>query len=128
MSWTEQARKIHKEAYVFYFVFKHPRVRWYARMIAACTAGYLLSPIQLIPSFIPVIGFLDDLVALFLGVALLNKVIPPDVLNECRQLAEARSSEQIRSPITLVVPITVAVLWLLAALAVSAAMASYVVR
>ena len=131
MNWTKQAQKVHKEAYVFYFAFKHPRVRWYARLVAACTAGYLLSPIQLIPSFIPVIGFLDDLLVLFLGVKLLKKAIPPDVLDECRALAEAsemRRKEQIKSPLTLVAPVVVTVLWLIAALAVSAAMASYMSR
>ena len=65
MIWWRQAQRVQKQAHVFYFVFKHPRNPWYAKMIAACTAGYLLSPVQLIPSFIPGIGFLDDLLVLF---------------------------------------------------------------
>jgi len=67
MSWRRQAERLQKEAKVFYFVFKHPRVHWYARLVAVCTAAYPFSPIQLIPSFIPVIGFLDDLLVLFLA-------------------------------------------------------------
>lgn len=82
-------------------------------MIAACAAGYLLSPIQLIPNFIPVIGFLDDLLVLALGVKLLQRAIPPEVLTEWRALAEAHTREQIKSPITMIVPMAVAGLWLL---------------
>ena len=76
------------------------------------------------------IGLLDDVLVLFLGLKLLKKLIPPGVLNECRARAavEMRRKEQIKSPITLIVPITVAALWLLTALAVSAAMASYMLR
>ena len=72
----------------FYLVFKHPRTKWYAKLVAACSAGYLFSPIQLIPSFIPVIGFMDDVLVLFLGAKLLYRITPPDVLRECRGLAE----------------------------------------
>ncbi len=79
-NWRRRAQRLQKEAHVFYFVFKHPRTRWYARLLAVCTAGYLLSPVQLIPSFIPVIGFLDDFAVLFLGAKLLTRITPPDVL------------------------------------------------
>jgi uncharacterized membrane protein YkvA (DUF1232 family) len=65
--WRQQAHRLKKEVQVFYFAFRHPRAPWYARLVAACIAGYVLSPIQLIPSFIPVIGFLDDLLILFVG-------------------------------------------------------------
>jgi uncharacterized membrane protein YkvA (DUF1232 family) len=128
ISWKQQVQRLHTEAHVFYFVFKHPRTHWYTRLVAACTAGYLLSPIQLIPSFIPVIGFLDDLLVFFLGVKLLRKITPPDVLAECRELAEAaeiRRKEEIRSAAA-VVPVAVAALWLLAAVTASALMAAYI--
>src|SRR5208282_5642171 len=89
MSWREQAQRLQKEAHVFYFVFKHPDTRWYARVVAVCAAGYMFSPIQLIPNYIPVIGVLDDLLVVFLGAKLLQKLTPADVLAECRGLADA---------------------------------------
>jgi uncharacterized membrane protein YkvA (DUF1232 family) len=87
--WSRQAQRLQIEAHAFYFAFRHPRVRWYAKLVAACTAVYLFSPIQFTQSFIPLIGFLDDLLVLFLGVKLLERIIPPDVLADCRELAEA---------------------------------------
>ena len=87
-NWRQQAQQVQTQAHVFYLAFKHPRTPWYARLVAVCTAGYLFSPIQLIPSFVPVIGFLDDFLVLFLGVKLLQKITPPDVLAECRQHAD----------------------------------------
>src|SRR5271170_7808600 len=125
MSWKEQAQKLQKEAHVFYFAFKHPRVPWYARVVAACSAGYLFSPVQLIPSFIPVIGFLDDFLVLFLGARLFKRIIPPDVLAECRRLAESaeiRRKEEIRTKASVVAFVAIAALWLVTAITASALM------
>ena len=100
LSWKRQAERLSKEARVFYFAFRHPRVAWYARLLAVFTAAYLFSPVQLIPSYIPFIGFLDDLLVLFVGVKILRKIIPPDVLSECHELADAaetRRKEEIKS-------------------------------
>lgn len=115
-AWGERAQKLQKQAHVFYFAFKHPKTPWYARLIAACAAGYLLSPIQIIPSFIPVIGFMDDLVVLVVGFKLIRKTMPPEVLKECRDRAEAAEVErrtQARSFATLAVYIGIAILWLI---------------
>jgi len=131
MRWKQRAQQIHKEAYVFYFAVKHPRVRWHARLVAACTAGYLLSPVQLIPSFIPVIGLLDDVLVVFLGVKLLQRLTPPEVLAECRELADAvemRRKEEIQSSGAIVVCAVVAALWLIATVAVSVVMAAHIYR
>lgn len=128
MIWWRQAQRVQKQAHVFYFVFKHPRNPWYAKVIAACTAGYLLSPVQFIPSFIPGIGFLDDLLVLFLGVKLLQKITSDEVLRECRKLAdtaEAQRKEEIRSGAALVVPFVVAVVWLLCTIAASVLIVSH---
>jgi uncharacterized membrane protein YkvA (DUF1232 family) len=128
MRWKEQAQRLHKEAHVFYFVLKHPRTRWYARLVAACTAGYLLSPVQLIPNFIPVIGCLDDVLVVFLGVKLLRRITPADVLSECRGLADAaemRRKEEIRSTAAIVASVVITIVWLLAAVAASAFMATH---
>ena len=128
-SWKYQAQRVHREAQVFYFAFKHPRVPWYAKLVSVCTAGYLFSPVQLIPSFIPVIGFLDDFLVLFLGVKLFQRIVPPDVLMECRELAKAaalRRKDEIRSPAAIVASIAVGILWLLAAITASRMMAAFI--
>ena len=129
MNWRQQAKRVHGEAQVFYFAFKHPRVPWYAKLVAACTAGYLFSPVQLIPSFIPVVGFLDDFLVFFLGVKLLRRIIPPEVLTECRELVEAahmQRDEEVRSAAGIVVLCVVVVLWFLAAVTASAMMWTYI--
>jgi uncharacterized membrane protein YkvA (DUF1232 family) len=76
-----------------------------------------------------VIGFLDDLLVMFLGVKLLQRITPPDVLTEYRELAEAaevRRKEEIRSPATMVAAVVIATLWLVAAATASALMAAYI--
>jgi uncharacterized membrane protein YkvA (DUF1232 family) len=99
--------------------------------VALCTAGYLFSPIQLIPSFIPVIGFLDDFLVLFLGVKLIQRIVPPDVLAECRQHAddaEVRRKDQIRSSAAMVAAVVIATMWLLTAVAANGLIAAYIRR
>jgi len=68
-----------------------PRVPWYAKAAAAAVAAYALSPIDLIPDFIPVLGYLDDVVIVPLGVVLAVRLVPRDVMNELRATARARS-------------------------------------
>jgi len=129
LTWREQVRRIHTEAQTFYFAFKHPAVPWYAKLVAACTAGYLFSPIQLIPSFIPVIGLLDDVLILLLGVRLLQRMIPVDILSECRE--QAKSAEMQRkdagtSTAAVIAFLAIAMLWLFAAISVSKLIATYI--
>jgi uncharacterized membrane protein YkvA (DUF1232 family) len=131
MNWTQQANRIKKDARVFYFAFRHPRVGWPAKLVAVCTSGYLFSPIQLIPSFIPVIGFLDDFLVLFLGVVVLRRIVPADVLAECRQRAEADEMsrrDEVRSPAAVVAFVAIVTLWLVAAVFSSALVANYLAR
>ena len=128
ISWKQQAQRLHKEAHVFYFVFKHPRTHWYTKCVAACTAGYLLSPVQLIPSFIPLIRFLDDFLALFWGAKVIRKLTPADVLAECRELADAaaaRRKEEIRSMAVIVTSVVIATVWIGGAIIASVLMAAY---
>jgi len=129
MEWRQQAQRVHREAQVFYFAFKHPGVPWYAKLVAACSAGYLFSPIQLIPSFIPVLGFLDDFLVLFLGAKLMQRIIPSEVLTECRELAMAsamRRKDEIRSPAAVVAVVAIAAVWIAAAVSASVVMARYI--
>jgi uncharacterized membrane protein YkvA (DUF1232 family) len=106
-------------------------VHWYAKLVAACMAGYLFSPIQLIPSYIPVIGFLDDFLVLFVGTKLLQRIIPPDVLINCRQLADAaelRSKERTGSKAATVAFVVIVAVWLLAAVGGSVLVARHISR
>lgn len=130
-SWRQQAQRVHLEAHVFYCLFKHPRTPWYAKLVAACTAGYLLSPVQIIPNFIPGIGFLDDFLVLILGVKLLQKLTPTDVLAECRERAKAaemRRKEKANSSAAVFASVAIGSLWLLAAVAASALVAAFIHR
>jgi uncharacterized membrane protein YkvA (DUF1232 family) len=129
LTWKQKAQKLQKEVHVFYFALKHPGVRWYAKVIAACATGYLFSPIQLIPNYIPVIGFLDDFAVLFLGAKILQKVIPPEIFTECRKLADAaeiRRREEVRSAPAVIAFVVIAAIWLFGAVGVGLIVAKYI--
>ncbi len=102
------ARRLKVEVYALYLAYKDPRVPWYARAFAAVVVGYALSPIDLIPDPIPVLGYLDDLILIPLGVALAIRMIPPRVLAECRE--EARNAKG--RPVSKVAAVVVVVGWL----------------
>jgi len=76
-----------RETYALYFAVRDPRVPWLAKALAAGVVGYAFSPIDLIPDFIPVLGYLDDLVIVPLGVLAVRAMIPEGVLAECRDRA-----------------------------------------
>ena len=108
--WKQQVRKLKNETYAIYLACKDSRVPWYARALAAVVVAYALSPIDLIPDIIPVIGYLDDLILVPLGIALVLRMIPPDVLAECREKAESMAQTTPTSRIAAVVVVTI---WLL---------------
>ncbi len=108
------ARRLKVEVYALYLAYKDPRVPWYARAFAAVVVGYAFSPIDLIPDPIPVLGYLDDLILIPLGVALAIRMIPPRVLAECRE--EARNAKG--RPVSKVAAVVVVVGLALAASAV----------
>ena len=82
------ARAIERDVHAIYLAARDPRVPWYAKALALCVAGYALSPIDLIPDFIPVIGYLDDLVIVPLGIlAVDGQLIPPEIMAEHRAAA-----------------------------------------
>jgi uncharacterized membrane protein YkvA (DUF1232 family) len=85
--WKQSARKLKRETYALYLAARHPCTPWYAKLFIICIAGYALSPIDLIPDFIPLLGYLDDLVIVPFGIGLALKMLPTDVLEECRQRA-----------------------------------------
>jgi uncharacterized membrane protein YkvA (DUF1232 family) len=88
-SWKEKTRKLKAEIYALYLAYRDPRVPWYAKLLSAAIIGYALSPIDLIPDFIPVLGLLDDLLLLPIGIMIVVKMIPPEVLHEYREKAKA---------------------------------------
>ena len=109
------ARRLKVEVYAIYLAYKDPRVPWYARVFAAVVVGYAFSPIDLIPDVVPVLGYLDDLILVPLGVALAIKMIPSPVLSECRK--KARETED--RPVNRVAAAVVVAVWIaLAVLAV----------
>jgi len=83
-SLKEKTKQIKTDIYALYLAYKDPRVPWYAKVFAAVIIGYALSPIDLIPDFIPVLGYLDDLIIIPVGISLVIKMIPKEVLEECR--------------------------------------------
>jgi uncharacterized membrane protein YkvA (DUF1232 family) len=88
-SLRQRARQLKSETYAVYLASRDPRVPWYAKVVVACVLGYALSPIDLIPDFIPVLGYVDDLILVPAGIALAIRLIPPGVMAECRSRAEA---------------------------------------
>jgi uncharacterized membrane protein YkvA (DUF1232 family) len=91
--WKRWARELRTQSYALYFAMKHPRVPFPAKLLAASVAAYAASPIDLIPDFIPVLGYLDDLIIVPLGVALVIRLIPAEVWAECRAKAERTTAE-----------------------------------
>jgi uncharacterized membrane protein YkvA (DUF1232 family) len=84
----DRARTLKRDAYALYQVARHPRTPWYAKLLAGAVVAYALSPYDLIPDFIPVLGLLDDLILVPAGVALVLRLVPAEVLAECRERAD----------------------------------------
>ncbi len=88
-SWRTKAKGLKSEIHALYLASRDPRTPWYAKALVAFIIGYALSPIDLIPDFIPLVGYLDDLVIVPAGIALLVRMIPNGVLQECREKAQS---------------------------------------
>jgi uncharacterized membrane protein YkvA (DUF1232 family) len=104
------ARLIKRDVHAIYLASRDPRVPWYAKILGIAVAAYALSPIDLIPDFIPVLGYLDDLIIVPLGIALVVKLIPPDVMAEHRELATAAQDR----PVSTIGGAVIIVVWILA--------------
>jgi uncharacterized membrane protein YkvA (DUF1232 family) len=87
--WKEWARTIRRDVHALYLASRDPRVPWHVKVLALAVAGYALSPIDLIPDFIPVIGYLDDLIIVPIGILLVIRLVPAEVMAEHRELAKA---------------------------------------
>ncbi len=113
----KRARQLKAETYALYLAYRDDRVPWYAKVFAACVVAYAFSPLDLIPDFVPILGYLDDLILVPVGIILAVKMIPPEVMAESRLKArELRDRDRPKNWIT--AGIIVLVWLLLAALSV----------
>jgi uncharacterized membrane protein YkvA (DUF1232 family) len=87
-AWQQKANGLKTDTYALYLAYKHPGVPWYARVFMLAVIGYALSPIDLIPDFIPVLGYIDDLIIIPAGIYFAIKMIPRGVWLECREKAK----------------------------------------
>lgn len=91
----EQIIAVTKQVHLLTLLLRSAKVPWPAKVIASCSIGYVFSPIQLIPSFIPVIGQLDDIAVLFIGTKIIRKLTPPAALRECEAQSESTCAEHL---------------------------------
>ncbi len=113
-TWRQKVRTLKRETFTLYMACKHPRTPWYARLVAICVVAYAFSPIDLIPDFVPVLGYLDDLILIPLGLAIAVKLMPADVMAECR--AQAVEIMAAGKPTNWVAGAVIVGIWLLLAL------------
>lgn len=108
------AKRLKHETYALYLAGRDPRTPWYAKLLALAIAAYAASPIDLIPDFIPVLGYLDDLILVPAGIWLVLKLIPAEVMAEARR----RSAEMMEAAAAMgrKAAAVIVLLWLLAAL------------
>jgi len=100
-----------RDAYALYLASRHTSTPWYAKAVAAGVAAYALSPIDLIPDFVPVFGYLDDLVLIPLGIAVAVRLVPAGVLKECRSRADDFFSDG--KPVSRVAATVIILVWVL---------------
>lgn len=105
------ARTVKRDVQALYLAARDPRTPWYAKAVALGIAAYALSPIDLIPDFIPVLGYLDDAILLPLAIMLAVRLVPPDVMAEHRAAAAAAQAR----PVSRAGAAAVVALWLLSA-------------
>ena len=87
------AKNLKRQIFILYFAYRDARVPWYAKVFTACVVAYAFSPIDLIPDFIPILGYLDDVIIVPLGVMFALKMIPKDVLLDC----EIKANEMMKN-------------------------------
>jgi uncharacterized membrane protein YkvA (DUF1232 family) len=106
------AKRIKRDAMTLWFAKNHPRTPWHAKALGVFVVAYALSPIDLIPDFIPVLGYLDDVILLPVLIWLTVRLLPADVLAECRAQAEQWMQEQRSKPRSRVGAVAIVVVWL----------------
>jgi len=109
-SWKKSVVSLKTQTLALYYALRDPRVSWYAKVWVALVVAYALNPLDLVPDFIPILGYLDDLVLVPLGIALALKMIPPEVMAECRAKAADRMS--VNMPMANVMTFVIVLLWI----------------
>jgi uncharacterized membrane protein YkvA (DUF1232 family) len=106
----QRARRLRAETFALYLAVRHPGTPWYAKLLVAGIVAYAFSPIDLIPDFVPVLGYVDDLILIPIGIALAIRMVPPSVLAECR----ARAQEVILQgkPVSRFAGVVIVVIWI----------------
>lgn len=116
--WKRRAKELKRDVFALYFACRDPRVPWYAKALAVGVVAYAFSPIDLIPDFIPVLGYLDELILLPVGVLAVRAMVPPDVMAECRARAkelEAKPRNWIAAAVIVAIWVSItvtAILWI----------------
>jgi uncharacterized membrane protein YkvA (DUF1232 family) len=109
-SLRHHARAIKRDTLALYLAARHPATPWCAKALALLIVGYALSPIDLIPDFIPVLGYLDDVILLPAGILICIRLIPAHVLEECR--AQAAASFAAGRPVSRTAAVVIVLIWL----------------
>lgn len=110
-TWKERVRLLKRELYALVLACKDRRVPWYSRLFLLCLLAYAFSPLDLIPDMIPVLGLIDDLILLPLGILLAIKMIPPVVMQESRAHAEVMLARK-EKPTSLAGAVAIVLIWL----------------
>ena len=106
----QRARHLKAETFALYLAACDPRTPWYAKLLVAGIVAYAVSPIDLIPDFVPVLGYLDDLILIPAGIALAVKLVPDSVLTDCR--AQAQEIFKNGQPVSRIAGVVIVVIWI----------------
>jgi uncharacterized membrane protein YkvA (DUF1232 family) len=92
--WKSWVKNLKGEIFTLYYAYQHPHTPFFAKLVTVLVVAYAFSPIDLIPDFIPILGYLDDLILLPIGIMLAIKLIPQEILLQSREQARLRLSEK----------------------------------
>jgi len=111
--WKQTVKQLKTETFALYLAVRDPRTPWYAKSFTALVVAYAFSPIDLIPDFVPVLGYLDDLIMIPIGIGIATRLIPSEILAECRTQAQT-TFEQGR-PVSRTAAAVIIVTWIILA-------------
>jgi uncharacterized membrane protein YkvA (DUF1232 family) len=106
------AKALKRQVMVLWFSSRHPETPWLPKLVALVVVAYALSPIDLIPDFIPLLGYLDDVILLPLGIALVIHLLPANVLEDCRQQAAQWEHSRAKRPVNRIAATIIILIWL----------------
>lgn len=112
------ARKLKRQTMVLWFCYQHPQTPWLPKWVSVFVVAYALSPVDLIPDFIPVPGYLDDVIVLPLGILLAIRLMPSAVLQECQLKAAEWEARDLQRPVNRLAAVIIVLTWSIAAIGV----------